>query len=250
MVYSNTLSASSDLTLSEKGMPNLNSQTHQLSGLLQDFQQALENKIDQPQVVYSVLQKIQDWTNGQPFLTKLICQYVLPCAASIDSLEEVDVVDTLVEQKILKNWKNQGAANHLKQLEKTLLSYDNQDSLLILYLQILQRKTLPPANSPAQQFLQHVGLIALNHNQLSVSNAVYARVFDEAWIERQRPGITRPVTIIDQAPSSARTATQTLRSSLRLPIRSVLLACGLLASTVFIFSQCSRSDRFPGDAPA
>ena len=171
------------------------------SSALKDFENFLSAKVSDPEMVDAILSQIYTWTQGQPFLTKLLCQYVLPEVGSVTAATVATFVDTLVDTKILKNWRKQGAANHLKALEKKLLHYSPRDSLLILYLQVLQRGTLTPINaSDEQTFLQMAGLVTISDGQLRVGNAIYARIFDEAWIERQLPGITRPVSIVERSP--------------------------------------------------
>ena len=223
------------------------------SSVLKDFEGSLSAKINDPKIVDAILEQIYTWTHGQPFLTQLLCQSVLAEAGRISSensstFSSRALIEGLVKDKIVKSWRKQGAANHLKALEKKLLRYSPRDSLLILYLQVLQRGTLTPKNdSPEQTFLQMAGLITIRDNRLTVSNAIYARVFNEAWIERQLPGITRPVSIVQNSkklPSLKRPlgAGSSRRWSRLVPLS---LIGGLVLGTLLVFSAFNRSKQGP-----
>ncbi|MEM8505931.1 MAG: hypothetical protein AAF716_22610, partial [Cyanobacteria bacterium P01_D01_bin.1] len=174
---------------------------------LKSFDETLLSKIGDLETVSAIHEKVQRWTGGQLFLTQLLCNQVLSQSSDVAKAEGAKAVDTIVESKIIQGWRDGRAANHLKRIEEKLLRYEPRDSLLILYLQILQRGYLPQNGSPEQALLLGVGLIKLSGGQLSVSNAIYAQVFDESWIERHLPGITRPVAIVQkptQKPKPAR----------------------------------------------
>ena len=230
-----------------KSMAAINSKTKS-SSVLKDFESSLSAKVSSPEIVNSVLSQIYTWTHGQPFLTKLLCQYVLLDAGSIISGEEDDFVDTLIETKVLKNWRKQSASQHLKALEKKLVRYSPRDSLLILYLQVLQRGMFAPTNaSPEQTFLQMAGLITIRKGKLKVSNSIYARVFNEAWIERQLPGITRPVSIVKTSVKKSSVSPQPFRrtsDALKqrwLRRKPLSLICGLIVGSVLVFSAFNRT---------
>ncbi len=182
----------------------------QLVSNLKGFDEALLSKVGDLETVSAVHKKIQQWTGGQVFLTQLLCDLVLSHSPNIMRGEGARTVDAIVETQIIQDWRNGRAANHLKRIEEKLLRYEPRDSLLILYLQILQRGYSPQKESPEQALLLSTGLVKLASGQLSVSNAIYDRVFDQRWIEQHLPGITRPVSIVQ---SSAPVAKQT-----RLPL--------------------------------
>jgi len=210
-----------------------------------DFEKALLDGVDSRETVSAILEKVQAWTGGQPFLTRLLCDYVLAASGAIARKKDPTIVDTLVRQKIIGNWKRNKAANHFKQIQKTLLDYEIRDSLLILYLQVLKRDSVAKKDSAEQALLLRTGLIRVKNNRLSLGNAIYPAIFDEAWIERQLPGITRPVSIVKVPPSllektnpqfhSAKSS-QIQPASRRMPMslgKNLLLACAL-ATTIFV----------------
>ncbi len=208
---------------------------------LTSFDEALLSKIGNLETVSAIHEKIQQWTGGQVFLTQLLHNLVLSHAPVITRGEGARTVDVIVETKIIQDWRNGRAAEHLKRIEEKLLRYEPRDSLLILYLQILQRGYSPQKESPEQALLLSTGLVKLASGQLSVSNAVYNQVFNQRWIEQHLPGITRPVSIVQ---SSAPVAKQT-----RLPLPQskqrlyfLLLAGGLgVLLSLFFISRLSTS---------
>jgi len=225
-------------------MAALNSRTKN-SSVLKDFESSLSIKLSDSATVDAVLNRIYKWTHGQPFLTELLCQYVLPEAKNITLANQSAIVDTLVENRILEDWHKQGAAKHLKTLERKLLRYGQRDSLLILYLQVWQRGTFAPMNASAEQtFLQMAGLVTIREGQLTVSNDIYAHVFDEVWLERQLPGITRPVSIVEK--SAAASEPVSLGEFSQRWIRPVSLVGGLLMGSALLFSMVNRSAQMSG----
>lgn len=168
------------------------------------FRAALAAKVSDPATVATAIDKIHYWTGGQPLMTQLLCSYAIKYAAEMNKAGNADVIDSIVRSKILKTWASNGAATHLKQLQTTLLAYTPKDSLLILYLQVLQGGTAARRHSPEQDFLLRSGLVRLQDDTLQVSNAIYARVFNLDWLERQVPGITKPVSVIRTGPRRAK----------------------------------------------
>ena len=216
-----------------------------------DVDRVLSTKMERPQVL-ATLKRIELWAGQQPFLTRLLCSYVLDEADAIARSQDPAVVDNLVQRKIIKRWKKGDAANHLKQIQKTLLDYEARDSLLILYLQILKRDSIPTNNSPEQSLLLLAGLIKEENKRLSMSNKIYSAVFDEVWLEKQLPGITKPVSIIRNASPTTRADNLSVRQSrstqsktAAISRRNALISCGLAAITLIAFLSWQKSGGEP-----
>ena len=221
---------------------NLENHRTQRSDVLSDFEKALGLKISDPQTVAAVTDKIQKWAGRQPFLNRLLCNYALTKIDAIARRKNPAIIDQIVQKKILKNWQKGGAANHLNQIQKSLLDYEERGSLLILYLQILQRGRLAQKASPAESLLLRTGLVSLDNGYLSVSNAIYKTVFNEIWIEQQLPGITRPVKIIKgstQQPNQSHAplgfVSPSTAAPARLPLKTALIAGGLALFMIAAF---------------
>ncbi|MGC1524466.1 MAG: phosphate ABC transporter substrate-binding/OmpA family protein [Phormidesmis sp.] len=211
------------------------------SAVLTDFEQSLSSRVDDRQTVLEVLGAVQHWTNGQPTLSKILCSCVLKQADLDGKGPDRNAlgrraVDTIVQRQIVDRWKTNQAAIHLNKIADAVLSYEIRDSLLILYLQILQRGAIAANHSPEQEVLLRSGLVELDDGQLSVSNPVYAKVFDVSWIEKQLPGITRPVSIVSTEPrrrSSARAARASRKLAAALLSLAAIAGVGFLLLRVF-----------------
>ena len=179
-------------------------------------------KIKDDQLIATLSKRINVWTNGQPFLTSIIYRYLNQYSAQIVQSDGAAIVDEIVFQKIIKNWRENEAATHLLAIEQDLLAHPLKDALLILYMRFLWLETLESnSQMPAQTqaYLQQVGqrsllvklgLIGFREDtqtcergtQLGVANAIYAAVFSRDWIEAQLPGLTRAVSVVP-LPSTA-----------------------------------------------
>ncbi len=85
------------------------------------------------------MQKVFDWTGGQPFLTQKLCQIIVDYAD--DSQPDID---KLVEEHILTDWEEKDNPTHLKYVCNYLLTDTNNflgrsNNLLRLYQTILQK---------------------------------------------------------------------------------------------------------------
>lgn len=189
---------------------NVESYHGQPSAVFANFEAALFARVSDKAIVATALDKIHYWTGGQPLMTQLLCNYAIKYSAEMNNAGNADVIDSIVRSKILKAWDRNGAASHLKALQETILEYTPKDSLLILYLQVLQGSALVRQNNPEQAFLLRSGLVCLQNGTLKVSNAIYAHVFDVAWLERQLPGITKPVSVIRTVPKRAKALSNSL----------------------------------------
>lgn len=227
----------------------------QVLDVLAAFEKALLSKIDDANTISRVLDKIQAWTSGQPYMTKLLCNYVMEHVAEIAKKKDASTIDALVQTKIVTGWRNNSAASHLKKIEKALLNYSPRDSLLILYLQILQRGPLLQNHSLEQSVLLRTGLVSLQDGRLKMTHAIYASIFNEIWIEQQLPGITKPVVVIKSAPRFAKPASTVLAIrrepanllaiAAKLPFLKMalaLLALGLAALTFTYFQKTQQKN--------
>ena len=185
------------------------------------------------------LKKIKGWTKGEPFLTQLLGGYVVEYAEKAGQETTVSIVDDIVETRIVKNWEEKAACDHLQNICEPIISYGVRDSLLILYIQILQRGSVDLGRSPEQEVLLSSGLVIAENDRLKVANDIYAKVFDLAWVEALLPGITRPVSIISTSASDkAKRSRQLISSS----IGGLFLGLTLLAGAIY-WGLSSRQSR-------
>ena len=183
------------------------------SVVIEDFSPALFPKIQDPEIVAELTESAQSWTAGNEPLTQLIYKYIRQYSAQIIQTEGANnIVNEIVCQKIIKNWRNNAAAALLCPIEQTLNQFERQDTLLVLYLQILWRGGIAANNkrhlSAEQNTLLRSNLVTLTEGQLQLSNRIYAIVFGMDWIEQQLPGLTtRTVHIPTNISAEISTAT-------------------------------------------
>ncbi len=224
----------------------MNSEEHltRTPTVLADFKEEIFQRISDIHVVCEILEKIQKWSGGQHFITELLCNQFIEYSSDSSKFtagKEADIIDSIAQQKILHNWENNLASRHLKEIRSALLdNEDMRDSILILYMQILQRGAVSANSSPEQEALLRSGLVTLHNGALAVTNAVYANVFSLRWVERQLPGITRPIAIVSAKPGKYG---QYLSGS-PLPLRATALACcaAILAAAVLMYLRGSQGD--------
>ena len=148
------------------------------------------DKVDDPQ---KVLEAILDWTNGQPFLTQKLCNFVLDDSLNkIERGNELQAIEELVQTRVIENWAEQDEPEHLNEIRNRILQKDDELSpedekriyrILKLYREILQKKSVPVDNSLEQDELLLSGLIVEKQRKLKVSNRIYEKIFDTVWIE-------------------------------------------------------------------
>lgn len=238
-------------------------ETHQtqISDVLSKLENAIASKTNDAQLATAILKKIRKWAGSDPTLTQLLCESIAATLPTIIREKDPDIVDTFVQQKIIQDWENGKAGKHLQQIQAKLLAPDTRDSLLILYLQVLQRGAIRIDQSPEQSLLLDTGLVTLKDDCLSANSAIYTHVFDANWIEQQVPGITRPVAIVKPpsaqlAPRRRATDQDNARNALVLstrrkppllpplsPIAKTAIAAGGIALLIGIFAYLQRPGR-------
>ena len=197
------------------------------SAVLTEFETAISSRVTEPERVAQIVAAVERWTQGQPTLTKILCDRLLECTNQVDNGLEPKLVDAVVQRQIVERWSQNAAADHLNKIADAVLSYEVKDALLILYMQIVQRGAVTSNSSPEQEVLLRSGLVRLEEGKLRVANPIYAKIFNLTWIEMQLPGITRPVTIVSNKSKKPRRRSSTAPST-RAP-RKVPGLLGLLA---------------------
>ena len=136
--------------------------------------QGLEEFVEKPDLV---LQKVFDWTGGQPFLTQKSCQIIVDYAETT----QVDV-DSLLEKHIVKDWEDKDNPVHLKHIRDYLLS---DKKLLRLYQKVLKKGEVKFNNSQVQMSLKLSGIVLKKRDKLVVFNKIYQKIFNLGWVEEQ-----------------------------------------------------------------
>ncbi|MGB3300577.1 MAG: hypothetical protein WBA76_20120 [Phormidesmis sp.] len=208
----------------------------QLSAVLSSFWEEILPKVE-AYAIPIILGRIQEWVGDQLEMTEVLCTYAVRYAAQLKEEDAGVVVDLIVQEEITESWQKSLAASHLHKIETTLLDYGRRDSLLILYIQILQRGKVPLKNSPEQAVLLRSGLAKANRGNLEVANSLYAKVFDLDWAERQLPGITKPIAIVSTAAADSQFDWRA-----KLSPQVAIAACGLAGLVAAIFFYTKETD--------
>ena len=164
--------------------------------LLFELEDELALRMGHSQSVMEAIAQLQVWTDTDAYLVNLLSQQLIECLPLVVSGGEKQLIDDLVQRKIVDDWRHNTASAHLRGIEATLLGYPQLDSLMILYLKVLQRGETEVEGGAEQAVLIDSGLVVQDGDLLRVANAVYAAVFDLDWIEQQVPGLTKPVSIV------------------------------------------------------
>ncbi len=137
----------------------------------------LKGKVVYPE---SVMSDILSWTGGQPFLSQRLCSLVVKENNPTPDIPE------LVQRQIINNWETQDEQEHLRTIKNRILSNEQRAGYLLeLYRKVLKLGQVPLNNSSTERELQLSGLVVKRGNVLEVYNPIYARVFNESWIDSE-----------------------------------------------------------------
>ncbi|MGF1488085.1 MAG: AAA family ATPase [Prochloraceae cyanobacterium] len=132
----------------------------------------------------AVLQEILSWTGGQPFLTQKICYFIKQSRHNIAAKTEAKAIETLVTERIIKDWKTQDNPAHFQVIEQNILNSPNREVLLTIYRQILASQPINIDDSNLKMELILSGLVCDRAGSLHVFNRIYASIFNLDWISR------------------------------------------------------------------
>ena len=133
----------------------------------------------------AILKKIFEWTEGTPYLTQKILDYI--AYKPIEKLEDIDkIVDKLF---IEKNFKE----INIGYIQKMILG-NEEYSIRMLYLiyDIITDNPINEGKKLEQIYLKLSGLIKEENGLLQYSNKIYKKVFNKAWVEESINKIDRP----------------------------------------------------------
>ncbi|MEM8720423.1 MAG: ammonium transporter [Cyanobacteria bacterium P01_G01_bin.39] len=148
----------------------------------QPLLRGLTDRVNSPQVM---LKEVLAWTGGQPFLTQKICKLICDTVEPIPVNGEVQWVQNLVTTKIINNWEAQDEPEHLKTIRDRLLCQpDRIVTLLTQYQRILQQGEISDNHSSEHAELLLSGLVVKQAGMLTISNRIYATIFNQDWINK------------------------------------------------------------------
>lgn len=158
---------------------------------------------------YHIVREILHWTDGQPVLFDLVCELVLEYPSTFAQGQENVIIREVVQAKIIKDWPNNTASAHLQSVVGPILSSDRCDALLALYRRVLEGDAIASDRSQEQRLLLESGLLKVEEGELKVSNATYASVFDQRWVDHHLLDRNQPVVANVPTTEGGRTRTST-----------------------------------------
>ncbi|MDY6783250.1 MAG: AAA family ATPase [Cyanobacteriota bacterium] len=178
------VAAPSDLMTDSRRTPFNIGRGIQLEGFkeheAQPLLQGLANQTSSPQ---TVLKEVLAWTNGQPFLTQKLCQFIGNASSPIPAGEEAQWLEDLVRSRIIENWESQDEPEHLRTIRDRVLQSQQSVRLLALYRQIIEQGEVVAVGSPEEKELLLSGLVVRQGDALKVQNRIYESIFDRRWLE-------------------------------------------------------------------
>jgi hypothetical protein len=135
-----------------------------------------------------LLGRVLHWTDGHPFLTQQLCSAILRRAARDAAASPAELVDRLCEQIFFSPRSREQNDNLLYVKGRLLGAEADLHQLLTLYREVLAGQTIPDddGNDLINQ-LRLAGIVKTAGGRLQVRNRIYARVFDDAWVEAALP---------------------------------------------------------------
>jgi hypothetical protein len=162
---------------------------------LTDFSEAEASPLsrrlsDQAAAAVELLKRVFHWTSGHPYLTQRLCRAVVE--ARLDprapATEACQAIDSICDRMFLSARAREQDDNLLFVRERLLRTEADLARLLGLYEQVLKGERVPDdeTNDLINQ-LRLAGIIAVQEGFLRLRNPIYARVFDQTWIDANVP---------------------------------------------------------------
>lgn len=131
-----------------------------------------------------LLRAVLGWSGGQPFLTQKLCRLLADDESRPLSGREREWVASLVQRRVIDNWRHRDEPAHFKTIEARLMSKAQEvPALLSLYRRILNEAEVDTGDSPLEAALILSGLVTRTFDKLRVGNPIYAAVFSNEWID-------------------------------------------------------------------
>lgn len=153
---------------------------------------------------YRLLEAILTWTNNHSVLNQKVA-HLVRTGSFVRAGEESAVVEQLVQNQIIHNWRSGFATKHLSSLEAQVLQNSTCDPIdLLTYYQVVWHQLQAQSNQAEEETeLLRLGLIVQDGLQVKVANQIYRLVFDQTWLEQHISQILDPLDNEDSPPTTA-----------------------------------------------
>lgn len=132
----------------------------------------------------TLLKRIFYWTNGHPYLTQMLCK-----AASENGIHNtIRDIDESIARTFFSKRAQEYDDNLIFVRERLLRGDGDVTELLNLYTLVRRKKTIAADDSqPLAGTLRLSGITRAENGKLRVSNRIYDRVFNDAWVKANLP---------------------------------------------------------------
>jgi Tol biopolymer transport system component len=159
---------------------------------LRHFQSVLETVY--PGQGEEIVEWVQEWTNGQPYLTQKLCSEIIQDTEKPCTQESVaQTVNRLFFTEEARKESN------LRAIRDRIESSPYKNKMLQIYRRILRGNPVPDEeHSHAKTELKLTGLVRRStQGLLEVRNRIYRTVYDPVWVQKNMPhSRTRQIAII------------------------------------------------------
>lgn len=131
----------------------------------------------------AVLEKIIEWTGGQPFLTQKLCKLVVNSGVFIGAGKESEFIAKIVKVDIVENWETEDKSEHFKSICNYITRNAYSTRLLAIYQKMLKEGTINEDVGGEHQELLMAGLALKNDGKLTIFNRIYQEIFNHNWVE-------------------------------------------------------------------
>ncbi|MGH9935257.1 MAG: WD40 repeat domain-containing protein, partial [Blastocatellia bacterium] len=135
-----------------------------------------------------LLDRALHWTSGHPYLTQRLCRAVVE-ANPQPAARDPQFVDRLCEELFFTRRARELDDNLIFVHASVLRNDADRVGLLDLYAKLGKRRpVVDDGANPLLSALRLSGIARADGDRLRVRNRIYARVFDDRWIESNLPG--------------------------------------------------------------
>lgn len=175
------------------------------------------------------LEEVLAWTGGHPYLTQRLCHELAERNGAGLPVDAV-VADIFLGENSYKD--NNLQFVHEMLTRRAPVGYEQEVLATYQAIRLGRRPVRDEEQSLAKSHLKLSGVVKRAGRDLAVRNRIYERVFDRGWIREQWP-----VTWWDLIPTEVKVAAGV----------SLLLLFGLVAATLFAFSQQRQAQALAED---
>ena len=198
----------------------------------------LLNLEEQDACSQTVLTRVLYWTGGQSYLTQKLFKLIAHRRNKLVSGKEAEQVNYIVQTKILNDWRDREAGEHLQTIENRLLNNQRIEpiKLLRLYQRVLNKTVVANRTQPQQELLK-TGLVVKQHGQLVVANRIYQSIFDPKWVEQQLTNLNKDKAKVVAVPQNIAKVPSRFQNNKSFQLKNLFLLLALIGLLLLFFNN-------------